>query len=274
MLAVLLGAPALGCHQRAYMTPGPDGGSDGGSDAPTLQSLSISATGCNFNNVSLACSGFAPLAVSFAPVGSAGFTKFLWSFDDGSPPSTERAPMHTFALPMSYTVTVTGQVGETGGAVEGSPCSISVAALSAGAACDVDAQCLSGLQCFCQVGSGCGPAFSRGICSTTCATGFCGLGAVCTDIALGPAAPDGGGAAAPVCLADCSGSASCGPGYVCQQIPGGPGGAAWVAACLPLGARNAFGLSCRDANGALQDGSCVTGLCADIGALGMCSATC
>jgi hypothetical protein len=223
----------------------------------------------------MVCSGTAPLSVSFAPIGSPAFTKFLWSFDDGSPPSTERAPMHTFTLPGPYDVGVTGQVGEMGGTVASLPLLVNVAGAGAGAACDVDGQCATGLQCLCQVGSGCGPAFSRGICSTTCATGFCGVGAVCAGIALGQAAPDGGGAAAPVCLADCSGSAACGPGYVCQQIPGGPGGAAWVGGCLPLGVKNGFGSSCRDANGVLQDGGvCTTGLCADVGALGMCTATC
>jgi hypothetical protein len=276
-LAVLFLAAPLACHQRVYTPPSVDAGgkSDGGIDGPpTPPSLRISVTGCEaFEVVSMVCSGSAPLSVSFAPVGSPSFTNFLWSFGDGTPPSTERAPMHTFTLPGPYDVSVTGQLGDTGGAVPGLDCLVSVAPLAAGSACDVDKQCGAGLRCLCQVGSGCGPAFSRGICSTTCATGFCGTGAVCADIALGPAGADSG-ATAPVCLADCSGSATCGPGYVCQQIPGGPNADAWVRGCLPLGAANDFGLSCRDANGVLQDGACTTGLCADVGALGMCTIAC
>jgi PKD repeat protein len=274
---IFLAAAALGCQQRVYMMAPMTGGPDGGSDAATLQSLRISVTGCaTFDVTNAICYGTAPLTVSFAPVGSSAFTNFLWNFGDHSLQSTERAPTHTYTLPSGptpYSVSVTGQVGEIGGTVASLPTEVIVMALPAGAACDVDKQCGQGLQCFCQVGSGCSSAFSRGICSTTCATGFCGTGSICAQIALGQA-PGDGGSALPVCLADCSGSASCGSGYVCQKMPGGPGGAAWVSGCLPVGAENDFGFSCRDANGVLQDGACTTGHCADIGALGMCTATC
>jgi hypothetical protein len=284
-VVLLLTAP-LACQQHATSPAtdagrtdsGLDGGSsDGGSALP---SLGISVTGCvSLDYANRVCMGSAPLSLSFAPVGSAAFTQFLWSFGDGTPPSTAIAPMHTFTLPSppstppSYQVFVTGQLGSTGGALSSAPYVIQVAPVSAGAACDVDKQCMAGLQCLCQVGSGCGPAFSRGVCSTTCATGFCGSGAVCADYALGPTAGDGG-AATPVCLGDCSGSSTCGPGFVCQQAPGGPSGPAWVQTCLPIGAANDFGLSCRDANGVLQNSACATGLCADVGTLGMCTATC
>jgi hypothetical protein len=277
---VLLAAAALGCQGRPAMSPpNPNGGPDGGSDAATLQSLRISVTGCaTFDLTNMICYGSAPLTVSFAPVGSSAFTNFLWHFGDQSPDSMERAPMHTFTLPSGsppYDVIVTGQVGEMGGTVASRPTQVIVMSLPAGAACDVDKQCGQGLQCLCQVGSGCGPAFARGICTTTCATGFCGTGSICAQIALGPSAGDGGSAAPlPLCLADCSGSSTCGPGFVCQQMPAGPGGPTWVSGCLPVGAKNDFGVSCRDANGVLRDGACTTGTCADIGALGMCTATC
>jgi PKD repeat protein len=277
---VLLGAAALGCQQKAPMSlPSSSGGTSGGSDAATQQSLGISVTGCaTFDVKNKLCYGTAPLTVSFAPVGSSAFTNFLWSYGDGSPPSQERAPMHTFTLPSSgadhsYDVYVTGQVGETGGTVQSPPTEVIVTSVPAGAACDVDKQCGQGLRCLCQVGSQCSAAFSRGICSTTCATGFCGIGSVCAEIALGPTTADAG-PAGPFCLTDCSGSATCGPGYVCQKMPGGPDGSTWVSGCLPLGAERDFGLSCRDPSGALQDGACATGHCADIGTLGMCTATC
>ena len=79
--------------------------------------------------------------VSFAPVGSPALTTFLWMFGDGTPNSAEVAPSHTYALPKSYTVSVTGREGDTPGTVPGRPCKVSVLPLAAGAACDVDSQC-------------------------------------------------------------------------------------------------------------------------------------
>ena len=161
---------------------------------------------------------------------------------------------------------------------------ICVEALATGAACDVDPQCSDGLRCLCKSGSGCGPAFSRGICSTACATGFCGAGAVCAafgafgTFGLGGSTDAGtssdAGATSPLCLTDCSGGTACAPGFICQQIPGGGGASPWVHGCLPLGAASDFGSSCRNANGVLDDGGCTTGFCADVGALGLCSAAC
>jgi PKD repeat protein len=292
-LASLCLALPLACHQRAYVVPFVDAGSndDGGGDAPPPPlTLDISVTGCAaFDVAAVVCSGPAPLTVSFAPVGSPAFTTFRWTFGDGTPSSTERAPSHTYAVPTpgGYDVTVTGQGPSVGLVTQVRHGLIDVQALATGAACDVDGQCADGLRCLCSpgtVGSTCGAAFTRGICSTACATGFCGPGAVCAATALGApagrgdagnggAAADAGVAASPVCLADCAGGADCAPGFVCQQIPGG-GGDPWVQGCLPLGARNDFGTSCRDADDVLDDAICTTGLCADIGALGLCSAAC
>jgi PKD repeat protein len=302
VLAVLLAVP-LACHQRAYNVAASDAGSsDAAGDLPAPLTLDISVTGCaafdmiDANHV--VCSGPAPLRVSFAPVGSAAFTSFRWTFGDGTASSLDRGPSHTYALPGSYDVSVTGKEGDTiGTASQLRPGLIDVRALTAGAACDIDGQCNSGLRCLCgpgdpatagnadSPGSACGPAFTRGICSTACTTGFCGPGAVCAATALGtPAsagdagnagtAVDRSAAIPPICLADCAGSATCAAGFVCQTIPGGGGGDPWIHGCLPLGARNDFGSACRDANGVLHDDACTTGLCADIGALGLCSAAC
>jgi len=268
---------ALGCQQHAYVVALDGGARDGGGDVATSPALTISVTGCaTFDVPTATCKGPAPLTVSFAPIGSPELTFFRWTFGDGTPASTEAAPTHTFALPNSsaqptYDVGVVGSYAK--GTVTGMGCHVAVSPLGAGAACDVDEQCGGGLQCLCKLGSGCGPAFTRGICSTSCATGFCGPGAVCATIALG--SPADGGAPAPICLADCSGGGACAPGFACQQIPsGGTASAGWVDACLPIGAAKDFGASCRDANGALDDAACTTGHCADIGALGMCSAPC
>jgi len=280
-LASLLALP-LGCHQRAYVSPVHDAGiSDaGGGDLFAPLTLDVSVTGCpTFDVNQVVCRGSAPLTLSFAPVGSPALTTFLWTFGDGTPSSSERAPSHTYALPGNYDVGVTGQGDTVGSVSQIRHGLISVAALATGAACDVDSQCSDGLRCLCKSGSGCGPAFSRGICSTACATGFCGAGAVCATFALGGSTNGGdagimsdAGAASPTCLTDCSGGAACAPGFVCQQIPGG--GSAWVHGCLPIGASSDFGDSCRNANGILDGSACTTGFCADVGALGLCSAVC
>jgi PKD repeat protein len=207
-------------------------------------------------------------------------TTFLWTFGDGTASSSERAPSHTYALPGEYDVGVTGQGDTVGSLSQVRHNLISVAALATGAACDVDDQCGDGLRCLCKSGAGCGPAFSRGICSTACATGFCGAGAVCAAFSLGAStAGDAGtgpdaGLPSPLCLADCSAGAACAPGFTCQQIPGGGGANPWVHGCLPLGAASDFGSSCRNANGLLDGRSCTTGFCGDVGALGLCSAVC
>ncbi len=281
-LSLCLAAP-LGCHQRAYMAPLDAAIGDANvTDALAPLTLDISVTGCPmFDVADVVCRGAAPLTVSFSPVGSPALTTFLWTFGDGTPSSSERAPSHTYALSGDYDVGVTGQGESVGTVSQIRHDLISVLALPTGAACDVDIQCSDGLRCLCKSGSGCGPAFSRGICSTACATGFCGAGAVCAALALAPST-DGGvagigsdaGAASPICLADCSGGAACAPGFVCQQIPGGGGASPWVHGCLPLGAAGDFGSSCRNADGLLDGSACTTGFCADVGALGLCSAVC
>ena len=53
----------------------------------------------------------------------------------------------------------------------------------------------------------------------------------------------------------------------------GVGGAAWANVCVPPFYRRVAD-SCRDAEGQLDDHVCSTGLCADLGAIGLCSATC
>jgi PKD repeat protein len=269
-------ASLAGCHQRTYPIPADSGLDDGSvADAPIPLTLDISVTGCGFAVTAVQCSGPAPLTVTFAPVGSPAFTTFLWEFFDGSPSSTDRTPTHTYALPGVYDVKVTG-AGTVGTASKFRPGLIKADPVKTGAPCDVDAQCLDGLGCVCKPGSGCGPAFSRGICSTSCATNPCVAGAVCAAPPLTATATGAdAGAGGPICLADCGGGGlTCPAGFACQTIPGGGASPAWIAGCLPLGAANDFGTACRDAYGALDDASCTTGLCGDLGARGLCTAAC
>ena len=274
---------SLGCHQRAYVAPGfPDGGTgDARGDLFAPLTLDIAVTGCPaFDVVQVVCSGSVPLTVWFAPVGSPALTTFLWTFGDGTPSSSERAPSHTYALPGKCDVGVTGQGSTVGSLSQVRHELISVEPLTTGAACDVDGQCGDGLLCRCKSGSGCGPAFSHRDLLDHLPDRLLRRGRGLRHFHLGSIGwrrcrvPLDAGPAPPICLADCSGGAACAPGFVCQQLPGGGGASPWVHACLPLGAASDSGSSCRTANGILDGRVCTTGLCADTGALGLCSAAC
>jgi hypothetical protein len=286
--AVAMATVAAGCHQRVYVPPTSDAAADaGGSDGGLVPlTLDISVTGCaSFDVASVACSGVAPLTVTFSPIGSPVLTSFLWTFGDKSATSSDRAPMHTYTLPGSYSVEVTGN-GTTGNTMsqltQKRRSLIVVQPVATGGACDVDGQCSDGLHCVCQPGTGCGAAFLRGFCSTTCRTGFCGAGAACADYAP-DTTPDAGttdadatgSVTAPLCLASCQSNADCPTGFICQSFPaGGSTSGGWVGGCLPLGAAGDLGAPCRNANGALDDSRCSTGSCADLGQLGVCSGLC
>jgi hypothetical protein len=289
--AVAMATAAAGCHQRVYVPPASDAAVDAGRNDGGLVplTLDIAVTGCaSFDVASVACSGVAPLTVTFSPIGSPVLTSFLWTFGDGSPTSSDRAPMHTYTLPGSYNVEVTGN-GTTGNAMsqltQMRRSLIVVQPVATGGACDVDGQCSDGLHCLCQPGTGCGAAFLRGFCSTSCRTGFCGAGAACADYAPGTI-PDGGttgadaaeaadaAVIAPLCLASCQTDADCPGGFACQSFPAGGSTSGWAHGCLPLGVVGDLGAPCRNANGALDDARCSTASCADLGQLGVCSGLC
>jgi hypothetical protein len=287
-VAVAMATAAAGCHQRVYVPPASDAAVDAAGDGGGLTplTLDIAVTGCaTFDVAAVACSGVAPLTVTFSPVGSPVLTSFLWLFGDGSPTSSDRAPTHTYTLPGSYDVKVTGNGGTanmTSQLAQTRRSLIVVEPVATGAACDVDGQCGDGLHCLCQPGTGCGAAFLRGFCSTSCPTGFCGSGASCAAYVPGTT-PDGGvndadgstAVSAPLCLASCQTDADCSTGFVCQSFPaGGSSSGGWARGCLPLGAAGDLGASCRNASGALDDSRCSTGLCADLGQLGLCTGAC
>jgi hypothetical protein len=254
---------------------GVDTASDGGSDGPVPLRLEMAVNGCaHYDLDSGVCSGPAPMTVAFAPVGSPELTRFKWTFGDGTPAVDERAPVHRYTLPGSYDVRVVGQVGEPDlGTIE---CDrkrkIRVDPVAIGGLCDLDAQCGTGPTCTCSPGSGCAAAFLRGLCTIPCPEGLC-LGATCVTLAVAGSAGDT--ARRPYCLAGCARDADCATGLVCTTLPSGASdGPRWRRACLPRGAVIAPGGSCRDANELLDDARCATGMCADMGTLGLCSAEC
>jgi PKD repeat protein len=322
-LAVVLLACA--CHAQSGAPPagGPDGGADAvGFDGLPPLALDFAVTGCTrYDSGSARCYGSPPLALAFSPVSSPTLTRFLWSFGDGTPDSMERAPVHTYTLPGSYDVTLVGS-GATVGAASSTQ-HVMVAALQAGAPCDVTAQCAPGLACACGAGAECPPTFARGICTSPCPSDGCGAGTVCAAVELpgaaqgggsdggasgggadaglddggrdgdgdgggvngGDGGPDGDGAGGDasggptgfhgaVCLAACKQDLDCPTGLVCRELAGaGPDGARWTHACFPR-ALGDVGDPCRDPDGVLAGAACVSGTCADLGALGVCTASC
>jgi PKD repeat protein len=286
---VLIGGAAAACRQRDEAASA-DAATDGTNDGRSALSLEIAVTGCAaFDGAAARCSGPAPLVLSFSPVGSREFTRFQWRFGDGTPVVSERAPVHSYPLPGSYEVTLIG-AGDVGNISSNRPVAIVVEPVGVGRPCDVDGQCGGGLRCACTPGSGCPAAFVRGLCTTGCDTSACASGAVCGMFGFGAASgPEGdGGDAGPAvdagslparlasCLGGCQTSGDCATGFVCQALPsgGGQGAERWVRGCLPLGAAGDLGAPCRSAVGSLDDVTCATGTCADLGALGSCSATC
>jgi PKD repeat protein len=316
------------CHKR---TVTPDGGPDAaGGDAPAADVpgalvLDFAATGCAHGAAAVdagagagadggvsagidggvaACAGAAPLALTFTPVSSPALTRFRWTFGDDSPPSSERAPTHTYVLPGTYDVGVVAEGAGAGSVSRQHPGFVAVSPNGAGLPCDIDAQCSAGLFCLCGESAPCGPAFARGICTSACPPSGCSGRAVCARLdvpprtapsaadagvtsdagpatdgpldagadATGPTA-DGAGAPPPMplCLAACMGDGDCAAGLVCRSLPGTSG--TWASVCLPPFYRRVAD-SCRDAEGRLDDHVCSTGLCADLGAIGLCSATC
>jgi PKD repeat protein len=274
-----------GCHSSSPPGPIRDAGRlDAAGDAVAANALDIAVTGCSSFQIDAgeeSCSGAAPFTVTFSPVGTPGLTTFVWDFGDGSPESSEAAPVHTYTLPGRYDVSVKAGKAAVGTIAAERRGLILVLPIGAGGACDVDAQCASGLECFCKSGSGCGPAFTRGICSTPCPTGFCGYQSVCAVYALptaGPSdagTPDGGNPWMPFCLADCGSGSGCPSGFVCQSFhAGGTGASGWVSGCLPAGAAGDIGASCRTAAGTLDHALCASGYCSPLATNGFCSSIC
>jgi PKD repeat protein len=290
-VAALVGAPA-GCRDRVFVAPVDAGDDAGAFDAPppgdgpyAPLALDFTATGCpQLDLTGERCLGTAPLALGFAPVSSVTLDQLRWDFGDGTPPSSARAPQHTYTLPGTYDVALAAN-GPTGSVSRTRRGYVVAMAAPVGGTCDVDGQCALGLSCLCGAADDCPPAFARGLCSMTCRDGACPGTAVCADLSAGVAvAADGGAPAAgawqqPSCLAPCTTDADCGGDLRCRDLPGraagdGDGGVSrWVKGCFapyPLD----VGGACRGGDGAPQGAACASGLCADLGASGLCTATC
>lgn len=255
-----------------------DAAADGGERGPLA--IDVTLTGCEtLTAAPLRCTGHAPLSVTFVPISSASVTAFAWTFGDGAPSAEGNVVSHTYALPGTYDVEVTGQSAAgtlrrfRAGAVRVDPNPL-------GRACDIDAQCAAdgGVQCLCGAATvGCGPAFPRGLCTSPCGSAACAAGAVCANLTSPAPAPDAGTGLEPwrdlLCLPACARDPDCATGLSCRILRAGSPAGGWVSACFPAALRPP-GASCRAADGRPQPFVCSTGFCSALGAYGTCSLDC
>jgi len=280
LISTLLAAAA--CKQSA--TPTPDAGVDLApadtapppGDVPASLAVDFSVENCpSFDAVAWTCTGNVPLTVRFVPLVTTTVTRYQWDLGDGSATAltSEATPSHVYATPGTYTVKIIA-TGIGGGVVTKSHTGFIVAqANGPGQACDTSTQCAPGLFCLCPA-SACANGPAHGICAANCPYGQCGSGQVCAGLSTTPTPPASPDAwQTNLCLLGCQADADCPAGLRCRTLPPGPSGIGWVHGCfanLPAD----VGEPCRDSSGNLRDDLCASGLCADLGAGGMCSLDC
>jgi PKD repeat protein len=243
--------------------------------APPLV-VDFAIEGCPaFDADKLTCTGTAPMALRFVPLVTTPVTQYFWDFgDDPTAFDTGQVPSHTYTVPGVYTVRLVVS-GSDGMVVSRAHADlVTVTANSLGDACDLDRQCSDKLTCLCPSTSACDFGAPHGICAATCPSGTCGDGQVCSALATAPS-PSGAHEdwQQSVCLRRCDHDTDCNAQLHCRLLPPGPGGTTWVFGCfgdLPAD----VGLPCLDATSRLRDDLCTSGICANLGARGVCTMAC
>ncbi len=221
-------------------------------DGAPLTSVDLTATGCALHETAtgdggaptVTCEGPAALTVAFTGLASAEVDTWAWTFGDGGA-SAEAAPVHTFALPGAYDVTVSA-AGPGGTATSIRTGYVVVVPAALGAACTSQAQCATG-------------ACDADLCTASCEITACADGA-CARL--------GGPWAGARCVQPCATDDECAAGRRCQVVADDEGG--WIRGCVPGGALADLGASCADPSGAATGGACASGACLAIGARGAC----
>lgn len=216
------------------------------------------------------CRGPAPLTLTLVPITAGPIDRYFWQFGDETT-SNLPAPVHTYALPNRYDVTLVAG-GAAGTLSLSKPACVEATTNPIGAPCDVDLQCSAGATCVCGAAAECASPFVRGICSTSCRDANCVAPSVCGDLSSGAATAETPWQQ-PLCLAPCQVDADCAAGLRCRSLPSRYPAGGWVRACFvayPL----SVGSPCRNARGQWESAACVSGLCANRGALGQCALDC
>ena len=241
---------------------------------PLPLTIDFTVEGCaQIDSSAPSCTGTAPFTVRFVPVATTTISQYRWIFGDDTSDDTSATPSHKFDTPGSFTVTLVGF--STGGvATKVHTDFIIVLPKGMGAPCQANQQCAKDLYCLCSSASPCTTGPLGGMCTSSCQKAACPVGNVCTNLAT---AFTNAGRAEPwqnqLCLPACDADADCSAGLRCRVLPAWPNGTSWVHGCFADVPAD-LGGPCRSAAGALRNDLCVAGLCADLGALGLCSRNC
>ena len=220
------------------------------------------------------CSGTAPFTVQFEPIVTATISQYRWNFGDGTPDDPNATPLHTFTAPRSFDVTLFGFDWAGSRVQKTRPSFITVLPNALGQPCQDDQQCESDLFCLCSGANPCITGPLGGMCTSLCQKNSCPAGDVCANLATAASNSDRPESwQTQVCLPTCLSDADCTAGLRCRTLPGWPNATAWVHGCFADVPAD-LGGPCLSATGVRRNDLCVTGLCADLGALGLCSHDC
>lgn len=242
--------------------------------APPIPTVDFAVANCpDFDVQKGVCQGMAPFEIQFVAIASSGMASFLWDFGDGTTTTiNDSAPSHTFDSPGTYDITVSGLV-PSGGMVSSKRLGfIRVLPNPEGSPCLRDEQCASGT-CLCSTAKSCGRGPVNGLCSSFCQRASCPDNQVCVNLVTTASTTRPEPWQTQICLPACERDLDCSPGSTCRSLPAWPNAATRVKGCF-VDVPAEMGHSCVDQANGLRNDLCLSGLCADLGALGLCSRDC
>jgi PKD repeat protein len=248
------------------------------SDAAVTLAVDFAVEDCaSFDPIALTCTGTAPLTVRFVPLATTTVASYLWDLGLGetSYNPSQISPSHTYNTPGTYSVSVAAR-GPDGQVVSKKHDGfIVVVPNPIGGPCGSDAQCDDGLFCLCPSGTGCVGGPIHGLCTAPCQSGICDDGSLCAGLDTAPT-PIGLATASwqkKLCLQACAKDSDCAADLHCRTLPPGPKSSAWIHGCFADMPAD-IGEPCVDTSGNLRDDLCASGLCANLGAKGLCTMNC
>jgi hypothetical protein len=243
-----------------------------GDTAPPTPTVDFMVANCPHTDVEKeTCTGTAPFTVQFVPIASSGISTFRWQFSDNSTDTTPN-PTHTFSAPGSYDVILYAAGPSNPVPPKQRRGFIIVEPSPAGAHCTLDQQCSSNT-CLCSSTNPCGYGPVEGICSSFCQKTSCPDGQACVNLVTTSSSARAEPWQSQVCLPACEKDRDCSAGLRCRSLPGWPSTATKVKACF-VDVPGEMGSACVDSFNRPRNDLCLSGLCADLGALGLCSRDC